>query len=149
MFLIATLIAVENAVPTSAAASERRHTVLRARREWSVAEKRSIVAETRLPGANVAAISQHHGAAQSLIYQWRRIFGPTDGSHADVKPTGTTPAFLPVAITAPVPSAPAMAEVVGRGIIEIVLANGRRVRVDVGCDPMQLARLVAALDGET
>jgi transposase len=133
---------METSVPTSADTSERRHTVLRARREWSVAEKRAIVAETRLPGANVSAISRHHGAAQSLIYQWRKIFGPTD-----LTPTGSTPAFLPVAIAAPVPRAPAMAEPVISGMIEIVLANGRRVRVDASADPAKLARLVAALDG--
>ncbi len=133
---------METAVPTSADTSERRHTVLRARREWSVSEKRSIVAETRVPGANVSAISRRHGAAQSLVYQWRKIFGPTD-----VTPTGSTPAFLPVAIAAPVLSAPATAEPANGGTIEIILANGRRVRADTSADPVKLARLVAALDG--
>lgn len=97
-------------MPTSADTSERRHAVLRARREWSVAEKRSIVAETRLPGANVPAISRDHGAAQSLIYQWREIFGPTDSTQADVTPPGSTPAILPVAIAGPVPNVPMTAE---------------------------------------
>lgn len=133
-------------MPTSTDTSERRHTVLRARREWSPAEKRLIVAETRLPGANVSAISRRHGAAQSLVYQWRKIFGPTDVPQADIAPTGSTPAFLPVAIAAPVPSAPARAEP-GSGVaIEIILANGRRVRADTGTDPIKLARLVAALE---
>jgi transposase len=122
-------------VPTSADTSERRHTVLRARREWSLSEKRSIVAETRVPGANVSAISRRHGVAQSLIYQWRKMFGST----------GSTPAFLPVAIAAP--RAPAAAEPVHGGTIEIILTNGRRVRADARVDPMQLACLVAALDG--
>lgn len=74
MILIAGLIAMENAVPTSADTSERRHNILRTWREWSVAEKRSIVAETRVPGANVSAIARRHGAAHSLIYQWRKQF---------------------------------------------------------------------------
>ena len=134
-------------MPTSADTSERRHTVLRARREWSTPEKRSIVAETRLPGANVSAISRHHGAAQSLIYQWRKIFGASDLSPTVATPTGSTPAFLPVAIAAPVPSAPKSTEPVSSSMIEIVLANGRRVRVDANADPVKLARLVAALDG--
>ena len=68
MILIAASVAMESAVPTSADTSERRHNVLRTRREWSVAEKQAIVAETRVPGANVSAISRQHGAAQSLIY---------------------------------------------------------------------------------
>ncbi len=133
-------------MPTSTDTSERRHTVLRARREWSQAEKRSIVAETRLPGANISAISRRHGAAQSLVYQWRKTFGPTDLPQTNMTPTGSTSAFLPVAIAAPVPSAPASAEP-GSGVtVEIILANGRRVRADTGADPIKLARLVAALE---
>ena len=33
------------------------------------------------------------------------------------------------------------------GMIEIILANGRRIRADTSTDPVKLARLVAALDG--
>jgi transposase len=134
---------METAVPTSADTSERRLTVLRARREWSVAEKRSIVAETRIPGANVSAISRKRGAAQSLIYQWRKLYGPTD-----VTPTGSAPAFLPVAIAASVPNVQAAAEPANSGMIEIILSNGRRVRADANAEPAKLARLVAALDGD-
>lgn len=63
---------------TSGGTFERRHSVLSTRRHWSDAEKRAIVAETRLPGANVSAISRRHGAAQSLIYQWRKLFAATE-----------------------------------------------------------------------
>jgi transposase-like protein len=63
MFFIATIFAMGSAMPTSTDTSVRRHTVLRARREWSQAEKRSIVAVTRLAGANISAISRRHGAA--------------------------------------------------------------------------------------
>jgi transposase len=130
-------------VPTSADTSERRLSVLRTRRDWSPAEKRAIVAETLVPGANVSAISRRHGAAQSMIYQWRKSFGPA-------APDGSMPAFLPVAIAAPCPPAPTAAapvEPVNSGMIEIVLANGRRVRAEASADPVTLARLVAALDG--
>ena len=122
-------------MPTSADTSERRHSVLRTRRDWSPAQKRAIVAETLVPGANVSAISRRHGAAQSLIYQWRKTFGPAVvhaehglavhaehgpadvhaehglAVHAEHGPANVAPAampvFLPVAITAPCHQAPA------------------------------------------
>lgn len=120
-------------MPTSADTSERRHEVLRTRRDWSASQKRSIVAETHAPGANVSAIARRHGVAQSLIYQWRKIFNPS----------GASPAFLPVAIAAPAPIEPA-----NSSMIEVVLANGLRVRTDAGADPVKVARLIAALDGD-
>ena len=134
MILIAGLIAMENAVPTSADTSERRHNILRTRREWSVAEKRSIVAESRVPGANVSAISRRHGAAQSLIYQWRKQFPAT----------GAEPAFVPVAIAAPAssqPPPPAKA-----AMIEIELAFGRKLRVASDIDVAELRRIIVALE---
>jgi hypothetical protein len=95
----------------------------------------------------VSAISRRDGAAQSLIYQWRKIFGPTNAPPPDGTPTGSTPAFLPVAIAAPVSRAPTMPEAGGACMFEIILANGRRLRADASADPIKLARLVAALDG--
>jgi transposase len=145
VFLIVTLIAMEMPVPTSADTSERRHSVLRTRREWSLGEKRAIVAESRLPGANVSAISRRHGAAQSLIYQWRKTFGPTASPTIDA--AGSAPKFLPMTIATLVPPAPSVPAADSAGMIEIVLANGRRVRADASADPIKLARLVAALDG--
>ena len=129
MILIVALIAMERAMPTSADTSARRHEVLRTRRDWRASQKRTIVA----PGANVSAIARRHGVAQSLIYQWRKIFNPS----------GASPAFLPVAIAAPAPIEPA-----NSSMIEVVLANGLRVRTDAGADPVKVARLIAALDGD-
>lgn len=136
---------MERAVPTPADTPERSHSVLRTRREWSLSEKRAIVAESRQPGANVSAISRRHGVAQSLIYQWRKTFGATASPPIDA--AGSTPTFLPVAIAAPVPPAPSMPAADNAGMIEIILANGRRLRTDASADPIKLARLVAALDG--
>lgn len=121
-------------MPTSADGSERSHNVLRTRREWSVAQKRAIVAETRLPGANISAISRRHGAAQSLIYQWRKRF-PT---------TGAAPAFFPVTIAAPAPSK--SAATAKSAVIEIELAFGRKLRVASDIDVAELRRIIVALE---
>ena len=141
MIFIATLFAMEIAMPTSADTSERRHSVLSTRREWSLPEKRAIVAETRVPGANISAISRQRGAAQSLIYQWRKMF-PAAGPE-----TGSCLAFLPVAIAAPaattsaptVPSAKA-------AMIEIELAFGRKLRVSSDINAVDLKRIIVALE---
>ena len=121
-------------MPTSADTSERRHNVLRTRREWSAAEKRAIVAETRAPGANVSAIARRHGVAQSLIYQWRKIFAAT----------GSGRTFLPVTIAAPAPIAPAVSA--KPATIEIELAFGRKLRVASDIDVAELRRIIVALE---
>lgn len=126
-------------MPTSGGMFERRHSVLRTRRHWSDGEKRAIVAETRLPGANVSAISRRHGAAQSLIYQWRKLFAATVAE----------PAFLPVAITA-APTQPTPmsmpASLPKPAMIEIELAFGRKLRVALDIDIGELRRIIVALE---
>lgn len=123
-------------MPTSADTSERRHNILRTRREWSLAEKLAIVAASRMPGANVSAISRRHGAAQSLIYQWRQQFPAS----------GAGPAFFPVAITAatPVPDMPP--QTAKPATVEIELTSGRKLRVATDIDAADLKRIVAALE---
>ena len=44
-----------------------------ARRMRSLAEKRAIVAETRVPGASVAAVARRHGMNANLLFNWRRL----------------------------------------------------------------------------
>ena len=134
VLLIAALIAMESAVPTSADTSEPRHSVLSTRREWSVTQKQAIVAETRLPGANISATARRHGVAQSLIYQWRKIFVATNP-----KPT-----FLPVAIATPAPTVPSPSA--KPAMIEIELAFGRKLRVACDIDVADLRRIIVALE---
>ena len=125
-------------MPTSADTSERRLRVLSTRREWSVAEKRAIVAESRIPGANVSEISRRRGAAQSLIYQWRKMFDATG-----------EPPFLSVSIAAPQPIVSPPAPIPPPALsamIEIELASGCKLRVAADVDTAALARIVAALE---
>ena len=122
-------------MPPSADTSERRQSVLRTRREWTTAEKRMIVAETRVAGATISAVARRYGGAQSLIYQWRKNF-PSIGGEA---------AFVPVAIAAPLPSARAPAPQPA-GLIEIELAFGRKLRVASDVDVAVLRRIIVALE---
>ena len=134
VLLIAALIPMESAVPTSADTSEPKHSVLSTRREWSVAQKRAIVAETRLPGANISATARRYGLAQTLIYQWRKIFVATSPD----------PTFLPVAVSAPAPAA--LSPLGKPAMIEIELAFGRKLRVASDIDIAELRRIIVALE---
>ena len=96
------------------------------RRRWSSAEKLRIVAESRAPGANVAAVARRHDVHPNLLHLWRRqartgVLAAAPGGEAR---------FAPVIVAADGGSACAAA--VNRGalcMIEVVLRNGRVLRV--------------------
>ena len=111
-----------------------------ARRIWSVAEKRAIVGKMACSGASTSAIAREHGVAQSLLYRWRKDLAAADPG---------VPQFLPVAVAAaqrPTTIAPPLDELALAARIEIVLANGRAVRVSADIDTAALTRIVAALE---
>ena len=134
-------------MPMSGDRSRHRITVLRTRRDWSPSEKRRILAEMAAPGANVSSIARRHGVAQSLIYRWRK-----DAVAAEARDARLT--FVPVAIeapallaapTAPLPAVPDSSPK-SASAIEVMLANGRAVRVGADIDTAALVRIVAALE---
>ncbi len=124
--------------------------VAETRRKWSIAEKRKMVAEACVPCANVSAVARRHGVKPALLYRWKKELGP------DVaKPDEAS--FVPVTIAArPVPEAPTIpphlpqpppVEISGSNeTIDIRLANGRSVRVDLAIDTQALKRIINALD---
>ena len=140
-------------MPTSGHKTSRDFTVLAARRIWSAEAKLGIVAEMGKPGANVSEIARRHGVAQSLLYRWRQ-----DMAAAGV----AVPEFIPVVISVPPvvprprlrpsPKSPARKRgtpLVAATIttsIDVVLSNGRSVRVGVDVDTVALLRIVAALE---
>ena len=130
------------------------------RRRWKPEDKVTILDEAFGTGGSVAAASERHGVSRALIYYWRRA--AREGRIPGVGVTAEAqPQFVPVRIEAR-PSAPCPAEPKagtggstrptrsrprGQGLIEIVLANGRTLKVDDGIEPERLARLVGVLDG--
>jgi transposase len=128
-------------VPTSGHRSSGSFTVVATRRDWSPSEKRTILAEMAVPGANVSAIARRHGVAQSLLYRWRK-----DAAAAERGAAAVAPAFVPVAITALPPPVPALVPA-APSLIEIVLVSGRVVRAGVDVDAGKLAAIIAALEG--
>ena len=114
--------------------------VAETRRKWTAAERKQIVAETE--AASVSSVARKHGAAASLVFRWRREAGIA-GKQSMRKQQA--PAFVPVALPALAHAAAAAG--VDRGVIEIELAGGRRIRVDAAVDVGVLRRLIVGPGG--
>ena len=143
------------------------------RRSWPTEEKLRIMGEALAPGATASAVADRNGVCRSLLYSWLRLAreGRLPGITVNSQPTAT---FVPVRIAAaqsaaakvssssPTPidagrpasasqSPPSLPSTPPRGrrasLVEVMLRNGRVIKVDETIDPEALARLVAALDG--
>ena len=85
-----------------------------------------------MAAASVRAFCARHRLAPASFYAWRRVLQ----QRAAEKPT-----FVPVQVLADATPAPASA-------LEVVLLDGRTVRVAPGFDAATLRRLLAVLEGE-
>jgi transposase len=129
-------------VPISGDGANRRYDVVaETRRRWSKAEKLAIVAEASVPDVNVSAIARRHGIQPSLLFRWREQFADAVKGSAQPPSSDASPSFVPVALPAPaaICQQPASA-------VEIVLRNGRRVRVGATIDTAALKRIVDVLE---
>ena len=114
----------------------------RARRRWTEADRRRLVAETLAPGATVHAVARRHGVNTSQLFTWRKQL------RLELEPLAAppTPGFAAVAIT-PVMS-PSVADVpMPSGLIEIELPDGGRVRISGAPDPAVVAAALRAVVG--
>ena len=130
-------------------ASERVEIVTRseARRRYSDEEKVRLVTETFQPGETVTGVSRRHGICTSQLHRWRR----TARGEVPMR-RALTPRLLPVRLVAPEvpaatptrpspsPTGPASAS------IDVVLRNGRVLRVGAAADTAAVVRLAAALE---
>ena len=105
------------------------------RRRWSDSEKRSIMGEVGVRGATVAEVARRHDLTRQQIYQWRAEFRQRgENLSPDVD-------FLPVEISAAA-ATPAPAPTA----VEVVLANGRRLRGIEGLSAAGLMQLIRVLE---
>ena len=131
------------------------------RRSYTDEEKLRLVGEAE--GGGVAAVARRYGICKTLIYRWRRqiesgalageavpSFVPVrvmeSGSDAVGPSPSPTIGLSAPAETAPNPALPPLPED-RAATIEVVLANGRVLRVAEDIAPSTLRRLVEALDG--
>jgi transposase len=120
-----------------------------ARRRWTAAEKRRIVAEGESAPRLVSATARRYGLSVSQLFGWRRLVreGRLGG---DDSAAGFVPAVVVADSATPVAPASVSAQagmVAGQGRMEIVLAGARRVIVDKGVDAAALARVISVLEG--
>lgn len=117
------------------------------RRKYSVAEKRSMVEETRQPGASVPEVAQRHGVNANLLSVWRRL--DRQGLLLE-SGRSRTAALLPVHVATPtvLPTQHAAAPTPSKTVpasIEVDFGSGRRLRVLGPIDAGILRDLVSAL----
>ncbi|WP_264214409.1 IS66-like element accessory protein TnpA [Leisingera thetidis] len=111
---------------------------LERRRRWSDDEKLAIVLSVGVNGATVSQVAHRHEIRRQQIYAWRYelrrkgLLTPDDAT-----------LFLPVDITTP---PEACAPEASLALIEVVLRNGRSLRVDAHVDAAVLTRLIQAVE---
>jgi transposase-like protein len=118
------------------------------RRQYSIAEKRSMVEETRVAGASVPEVALRHGVNANLLSVWRRLHqegrlieGATTKQAALLPVKVTTPTLLPTER-----AAPRKASAKSPGVcIEIDFAGGQRLRIRGRVDRTLLKDLIVAL----
>ena len=116
------------------------------RRNFSMADKRRIVAEACRPGASVSGVAKKYGIGPRLLFQWKKDLMPEpqpDPVFVEVKLTDGQAGD--VAQLAPSAAPPVVIERPASGI-EIDLRGGRRVRFDRETDPETIRSLVSLLE---
>ena len=113
------------------------------RRRWTTAHKLKIVSESLAPHASVTEVARRHGLNPNLIYRWRHQAKAGALSRA---PEGQS-RFALVAVAAG-SSARSLTRCDHQGdcIIEVVLRNGRILRLSEGTAPTRVAPLADALE---
>ena len=130
--------------------------VVARRRRWTLEQKLALVEEVSRPGSSVAAVADRHGMSRSLLFEWRRQV--REGTMPGVVRAEAAPALVPVRIVkdappkeapCPPPAARGSGERSSKSAatVEVVLSNGRVLRVCEAIAPEVLGRLAAALDG--
>ena len=107
------------------------------RREHAPELRARLVAEM-MSGGVVSAISRREGICASVLHRWLR----RARREAGLPVASAPPRLVPVRVAPPPAEAAGPAAVV----LEVVLGNGRVLRVPPGADPAAVAGLAAALE---
>ena len=104
----------------------------RARDEEKERQWRRRIDQWRASGLSVRAFCARHGLATASFYNWRRVL--------QRRALAEQPAFVPVQVVADAVPTQTIA-------LEVVLTDGRTVRVAPGFDAATLRHLLAVLEG--
>ncbi len=130
----------------------------RFRRTWTEEEKQQIVIDALRSGMSINRFARVSGLTPSVLYHWKQELavrvrqGHAVLQHEPRQPPAAAPMFAAVqvapALPDPAPPAPCnAADAPARDTVEVVLANGRRVRFHAQTDARTLHALLAALEG--
>ena len=111
----------------------------RKRRVWSDDEKRTICAQTRVPGVSVSQVARRYDVNANLVFKWpREGWLPADAAMEEAG------CFLPVEIVGTASPTEPVIEVCDSRIA-IELAGGHSPKISGTYDPDVLARLIRGL----
>ena len=114
------------------------------RRRWTAAEKLRIVAESRSAGLSIAEFARRHDVHPNLVHAWRR---QAQTGELSVAADGEAH-FVAVSVAGESSSAGLIADDAGVGtVVEVMLRNGRVLRLSEGVAPGRAALLADALEG--
>ena len=113
-------------------------------RRWSTQQKLSILKEAFGSDAGVSVVARRHDVLPQQIYCWRKKFAPPKLAAPQ------TPSFVPVSVV----EQPDVHVESGKGSgirpnsrqVELVLRNGRILRIAVDIDLVLLASLIACVE---
>ncbi len=116
------------------------------RRRWTRAEKAGIVEESLAAEASVAEVARRHDVHPNLLHAWRRQ--ASMGMLVRGHDTGMVSAagFSPVVVASDVPRATRSDAGAGGAMIEVVLRNGRLLRVPEDAAPARVMALADVLE---
>jgi transposase len=114
------------------------------RRRWTAAEKLRIVAESGSSGLSIAEFARRHDVHPNLVHAWRR---QVQAGELSVAANGEA-RFVPVSVAGGSSAAGPIADDAGVGtVVEVMLRNGRVLRLSEGVAPRRVALLADALEG--
>lgn len=112
------------------------------RRRWSTQEKVDLLVQAERHGSSITAVAQVHGISTSVMFRWRDEFGMGKDRSLAITPVRVVeegdrerhgaPSLLANLLPRP------------EGMIEVELADGRRVFAPADADPDAVRREVAA-----
>jgi transposase len=131
------------------------------RRRWPDADKLAVLEEASAPGVSAASVARRHDLFPQQIYRWRHQFG--FGRHKASGDEGCAATKTPVSFltlevvpsengegrstSAPVPPPSSSSRLeCGDDLAEIVLTNGRRLRICPAIGEASLVRLIRILE---
>lgn len=123
----------------------------RSRRRWTSEQKQEIVLAALRSGMSLERFSRVSGLTPSVVHRWKHELATrVQQEHAALPKPPTAPSFAAVHVGLTEPELP-VADPVDKtaptaDMIEVMLANGRRLRCHVQIEPVALHRLLVVLE---